>query len=241
MKLSTKIWEKALPIVHAIERHPFNQELMTGKLDIQRFGFFYNLDIRYLRLYSCCVARLAAKAPPKYMRTLLKFADTTLEYEQEMLHSYQNKYDIKEDQTLTPSFVSYTNHQLVTCLLDPFEVGIAVILPCLWIYLYLGAKMANKKVPHNIYQPWIDEYYSIEFIESVHTIIEIFDELGDLTSTDNQNKMSDVFLMSCRLEWHFIDDAYYKKILGPPNLHLASCFNNIGNLGHFSQQFRKGV
>ena len=47
---------------------------------------------------------------------------------------------------------------LATAYHEPWEVLMAALLPCFWIYWDVGNTIARKAAPDNPYRPWIDTY-----------------------------------------------------------------------------------
>ena len=209
MKLSTKAWEKSANIYNAIINHPFNQELMQGTLDKDKFAYYVEQDVLYLQDFSRCHAIIASKVPLEYMRSFLKYAEYTLIAEQEVVHQFFKKeFSFIETGLITPATLSYTSYMLRTCLNESVEVGLAALLPCFWVYREVGlfiAKHANKSNP---YSRWIETYSSEGFCSTVDKAIIIFDAMAANTTEAVREKMLDAFYKSACLEWHFWNDSY---------------------------------
>lgn len=221
MKLSQKAWNNSYAIIQAIKHHPFNQKLMQGTLALDKFAYYLEQDTHYLQDFARCHAILAAKAPLKYVRQFLGFADYTFIAEQELVHHFfRETFHFQNTGKITPAMVGYTSYLLNSCSLEPVEVGIAAILPCFWIYQKVGLEIAQQANPDNPFFRWIETYSSEAFAVSVNQMIDIFDEVAAKTSEEIQQKMLQAFYKSTCWEWHFWNDAYYEK-----SFDSIKCFN----------------
>ena len=213
MKLSTQAWNKSSKIYEAIIKHPFNQELMQGTLDKDKFAYYIEQDALYLQDFARCHAIIASKAPLEYVRCFLRYSDYTFVTEQEVVHQFFSKiFNFKKTNLISPATLGYTSYLLNICWSDPVEVGIAALLPCFWIYREVGLFIANNGVQNNPYARWIDTYSGDDFGNAVNEAIGIFDKLADNASDEIRNKMLEAFYKSSCLEWHFWNDSYDNKV-----------------------------
>ena len=211
--LSVQAWELSASIINAIKNHPFNQELMSGKLSRDRFTYYIEQDSLYLNDFSRCHAILATKVPPSYTQIFLKFSEYTLLAEQDAVHHFfKELFNFKSTNQITPATLCYTNYLLRTCLMEPVEVGIAAVLPCFWVYRDIGLYIAQSSANNNPYARWIETYSSDDFSQAVNQAISIFDELGLQTTEAIRQKMLDAFYKSTCFEWHFWNDAYNQVV-----------------------------
>lgn len=209
MKLSIKAWNKSSSIYEAIISHPFNQELMRGKLDKDKFACYIEQDVLYLQDFARCHAIMASKVPLEYVRSFLRYSDFTFAAEQEVVHQFfKESFGFKESGLVTPATISYTSYMLKSCLNDSLEIGMATLLPCFWIYREVGNYIAKHADKTNPYYRWIETYTSEGFSDTVDEAISIFDTLAKNTTEDVRQKMLDAFYKSACLEWHFWNDAY---------------------------------
>ncbi len=169
MKLSQQAWNDSSKVIEAIKAHPFNQELMQATLSLDKFAYYIEQDTLYLQDFARCHAMIASKAPLEYVRCFLRYADSAFVAEQQGIHHYFNDmFKFQKIGSLTPATLSYTNHILRICATQPVEVGVAAILPCLWVYREVGLFMAKKSKPDNPYARWIETYASDSFNETVN-------------------------------------------------------------------------
>lgn len=97
------------------------------------------------------------------------------------------------------------------------------LLPCFWVYMHVGKVMLKlreelgdsvKRIPQ--FDAWIDLYASEEFEKEVSDYIAMVDDIGkdeiyvndyDGDAEDMQSKMQEHFIMCCKLEHMFWDQA----------------------------------
>lgn len=209
------LWQDIASIFRSIIDHPFNQGLVDGKLSDDVFLFYIKQDIFYLQEYAKCFSLLASKAPHDLIETLLSFASGALVGEQEMVHDFfhQEKNFSIPKETLMPAALSYTSYLLKTCSLSSFETGLSSLLSCPWVYFELAKVLKKQSSKNNKYQHWIDAYSSKDFEESTNKMIKIVDQIALSASENEKQKMRESFYLATLLEWHFWDDAYYKRQL----------------------------
>lgn len=213
MKLSKQAWEMSSGIIEAIIQHPFNQELMIGNLERDKFAYYIEQDSLYLQDFARCHAMIASKISLSHVRQFLTYADNTFIAEQEVVHQFFKKtFGFKETGFLTPATLSYTSYMLRICSIESVEVAVAVILPCFWVYREVGLFIAKNSNNKNPYARWIETYSGEDFCKTVEEVIGIFNYLADNSTHSTQQKMLDAFYKSTCLEWHFWNDAYNKTV-----------------------------
>src|SRR5205823_9430160 len=79
--------------------------------------------------------------------------------------------------------------------LDPWEVLVAALLPCFWIYWDVGCAIARTAAPQNPYKAWIDTYADERFGEAVRTVIAITDR----RSEEHTSELQSLAYLVCRL------------------------------------------
>ncbi len=214
MKLSEKVWAASQPVYDAILQHPFNQKLAQGSLSQDVFSYYIEQDSLYLNDFARCHTIIASKIAAPHVRTFLKYAESALVTEQEVVHQFfRETLPVAPTGQVSPATLSYTSYLLKTCAYEPLEVSVAAVLPCFWIYRESGRWLAQVSRSDNPYQRWIDTYANEDFYRTVEEIIGIFDELGAGVGASLQQKMQEAFYRSTCLEWHFWNDAYQKRAL----------------------------
>ena len=213
MKLSERAWGSCSEVIEAIKVHPFNQELMDGKLPMNKFAYYIEQDALYLKDFARSLAIIASKVPIEYLRDFLCFSESTFIAEQEILHKFfRRTFSFRKTKLLTSATLGYTSYLLNICSNKPVEIGIAAVLPCFWVYREIGLFIAKQSKRNNPYARWIETYTSDDFSSTVDKVIDIFNALARNTTDAVQNKMLDAFYKSTCLEWHFWNDCYSETV-----------------------------
>jgi thiaminase/transcriptional activator TenA len=211
MRLSLRAAIETASICKEIINHPFNHGMRNGDLHSEKFSYYSEQDLLYLRELKCRYTTLAAKAPPQYRGDFLNYADSTLICEQEMLQFLEKTFSFNKTGFIAPATLGYINHLLHNCTNEPFEVAVASLLPCFTVYRDIGLSFRHNPSANNPYAPWNEAYSCKDFSDSVNRAVEIFDELADNANEATRQKMLKVYGVSCRFEWRFFDDAYHQR------------------------------
>jgi thiaminase/transcriptional activator TenA len=213
MKFTLQLWEETKWIYEKIIHLPFNQELMKGTLKKDRFIFYVRQDSLYLLDYCRVLAVIASKLD-KSERILqfLKFAEDCILVEKAMHEKFLSEYKKEElESQKSPACFAYTNFLLSTVAFRSTEEATASILPCFWIYREVGNYIYSRADTPNPYQEWIDMYSAEEFRKATDIAIEVTDEMANRASSIIRSKMTDVFVLSTKLEYIFWESAYKKE------------------------------
>jgi thiaminase/transcriptional activator TenA len=215
MSLAQEAWKFSSKIVESIGLHPFSKQLGDGTLDIAVFKFFLEQDFFYLNKFAECNAIISAKVKGKYVNLFLDNAvgaSRIVQKEREVVGKYLGKETELKKDDLSLATIAYVNFIQNICNNFTLEESVSVILPCLWLYKHLGEQYDTQDLNNSYYRDWIKTYTEYEFVESVEKFKEMFDELGRNATESLRNKMLDKFYKSMCLEWHFINDAYNRKL-----------------------------
>src|SRR5207253_4686664 len=155
--------------------------LAAGGLSRERFRFYITQDAIYLGQYARVLALAAAKAPE--IATLQAFANSALgavAVEQALHGRYLQEFGVDPAAVLAaepaPDCLAYTSFLLATAHQQPWEVLVAALLPCFWIYWDVASAITRGAAPNNRYQAWIDTYADPAFGEAVQRVIDIADQ-----------------------------------------------------------------
>jgi thiaminase (transcriptional activator TenA) len=111
----------------------------------------------------------------------------------------------------SPDCLAYTNFLIAAAYHEPWEVLVAALLPCFWIYWDVGCAIAQKAAPENPYRAWIDTYSDERFGEAVRTVIVAADRAAAATTAATRADMLSAFVRACQYEWLFWDGAYQRR------------------------------
>ena len=132
------------------------------------------------------------------------------------LHAnYFSRFGVSPEDFLTieptPACEHYVSYLLRVAALQPFEVTLAALLPCFWIYREVGKHIVGHAAVPNPYQAWIDTYAGADFEQAVDAVIAVTDAVGRDASQTTVVAMHRAFARACQLEWMFWDSAYQLK------------------------------
>ncbi len=206
-------WQRTAPLRAAIDALPFNQELAAGTLSRDRFQCYIIQDALYLYEYGRALALAGARGPDS--ETLKAFATAALgavEVELALHGTYLKAYGVDPSaltpEAVSPDCLSYTSYLMATAYHEPFEVLLAALLPCFWLYWDVGNTIARKAAPNNPYQAWIDTYSSEGFGDVVKSVIAATDRAAEGTTPVIRERMMTAFIRCSQYEWLFWDGAY---------------------------------
>jgi thiaminase/transcriptional activator TenA len=210
---SQDAWQRIEPFYGAILDLPFNRELAAGTLSRERFTFYLLQDANYLTYFARALAVTAARAPDS--DALIQFAGSAREavvVERALHEGFFKDYGILPSQAAaiepSPTCAHYTHYLLAVAHNAPYEVSVAALLPCFWIYWEVGKHLLGTAQPDNPYQAWIDTYADEAFAQGVRKVIAISDQMAEAASPTVHDQMFRAFVRAAQLEWMFWDSAH---------------------------------
>jgi thiaminase (transcriptional activator TenA) len=213
VSFSHDAWQRIAPLYDAILDLPFNRELAAGTLSRERFVFYLLQDAHYLTYFARALALTAARAPDS--DALIQFAGSAREavvVERALHEGFFKQYGISPAQAAaaepSPTCAHYSHYLLALAHNAPYEVVVAALLPCFWIYWEVGKHLLNTARPNNPYQAWIDTYADEAFAEGVRKVLAIGDQTAGAASPTVRDQMHRAFVRAAQLEWMFWDSAY---------------------------------
>ena len=79
----------------------------------------------------------------------------------------------------SPDCLGYTSFLLATAYHEPWEVLMAALLPCFWIYWDVGNAIAREAAADNPYRAWIDTYSDEGFGNAVRAVMAATDKAAE--------------------------------------------------------------
>lgn len=210
---SQEAWQNTARLRHAIHRLPFNTELAAGTLDRDRFQAYIVQDSLYLGQYYRALALAAARAPDTAAaQVFAEFAVQVVAVEQALHGRYLQQFGIDPGSVTvldaSPDCFAYTSFLIATAYQEPWEILVAALLPCFWIYWDVGVAVSRQAAPANPYRAWIDTYADEHFGEAVQRVIAIADHAAEAAPPRVRSMMLAAFVRSSQYEWLFWDGAY---------------------------------
>jgi len=215
-QFSEAAWQRSAKLRQAIDALPFNTELTAGTLSRERFQGYIVQDALYLGQYSRILAIAGARGPDA--ATLRAFGACALEavaVEQALHERYLTEFGVDPARLIDaepwPDCLGYTSFLLAAAYHEPWEVLVAALLPCFWIYWDVGTRIAKTAATANPYRAWIETYADEGFGEAVRTVIGITDQAAAATTSAIRDRMMTAFMRSTQYEWLFWDGAYQQR------------------------------
>jgi len=213
---SEAAWQNTENSRRAISALPFNRELAAGRLSVERFRFYVIQDALYLGQYSRALAIAAARAPdPAALHVFAQSALEAVSVEQALHAGYMKQFGVTADAFAaaepTPDCLGYTSFLMAAAYHEPWEILLAALLPCFWIYWDVGTEISRRAAPDNPYRAWIDTYADEGFGAAVRAVIAITDTAAAATTDAVRARMMTAFIRSTQYEYMFWDGAYQQR------------------------------
>lgn len=210
MGLSKKLWASIGDVFASILEHPFIRGLTSGDLEEGKFKHYIIQDHIYLGEFRRVLSLAAAKSEREEAALIfLRSASEIIKVEEELHRSFLSDWGIGRENikaTVSPSNLLYTSYLFSVALLGTFNELAASVLPCYWIYMEVGRRLAEKGSPNPLYKRWIDTYGGQRYEEGVRRIIGVVDE--SKPSPTEEEKMLRNFRLAAIFEYMFWDSAY---------------------------------
>jgi thiaminase (transcriptional activator TenA) len=214
MPFTDQLREAADPIWSAQHEHPFVRGIGEGSLHPRKFRHYIRQDYLFLIDYARLLALACARAPRlAEMRRFAQLAQAVLGSEMELHRSYAADWGISaaelEAEQPTATTRAYTDFLLRTAALADYGELAAALLPCMWGYQELAARLAERgRSSEELYARWIDEYAGAEFGE-LTTWCKALTNAAE--GTGDRDRMTDAFLTSSRYELAFWDASWREE------------------------------
>jgi thiaminase len=151
-------WEKAAPLIAITEKHPFLVAMVDGTLPLENFRYYVVQDALYLHDFADCLERLShtctrssegedlSTATDSDSDRLQAFARGAREAELSLHHSFFAEWSISADGVeQMPNTLMYTSYMKRVVSTRPYAEGLAVMLPCFWVYAHVGEAMLKLR------------------------------------------------------------------------------------------------
>ena len=214
---SVNAWQRNLEIYNKILEMPFNCELMKGTLKQSRFKHYMIQDAHYLEGFARALSLASAKGlNADHVVHFATAAQIAIIVERSLHADFFTQFGISKESfeaaEPTPVCEHYVSYLLRIAALEPFEVVIAALLPCFWIYREVGKHIHHQATQNNPYQAWIDTYAGEEFDEAVEAVISVANDVAATASPRMVEAMHHAFTRASQLEWMFWQSAYNESI-----------------------------
>lgn len=205
------------------EKHPFLVAMVYGTLDINCFQYYVIQDALYLHHFADCLRRLSQHPSIVHdassQQKLKGFAIGAEEAELSLHNSFFQQWNIptsRDSDEQMPYTLLYTSYMKNIVTTGTYEEGLAVLLPCFWVYGHVGDILLKlrhelgdsvRRLPQ--YDAWIDMYGGEEFGRIVREYRDMVDVAirDNITNETLLHRMEFHFHKCCQLEHMFWDQA----------------------------------
>jgi len=206
-------WQANLALFEATRDMAFNRELADGVLAEGKFRHYIIQDAHYLEGFARGLSLVAAKGwSADHVVQFAKSAEVAIQVERELHAEYFDRFGVSRDTfeaaELSPACHHYVSFLQASCAQEAFEVGLAALLPCFWIYREVGLAIHQRAEPDNPYRAWIDTYAGVDFSEAVDGVLDTIDRVASDCAPRSLQRMQLAYRRSAQLEWMFWDSAY---------------------------------
>jgi thiaminase/transcriptional activator TenA len=214
VSLAAELRTAAAGVWEAQHAHPFVRGIGDGSLEEARFRFYVRQDYRFLVDYGRLLALGAARAPRvAEMRRFAGLSQAVLETEMALHVGFAERWGITaealEAEAEAPATAAYTNFLLRTAALGDYAELVAALLPCVWGYAEIGARLAEAGMPdHAGYTAWIAVYADPEFQALAAWARELTEAAGGDAGPGARERMHAAFVASSEHELAFWEAAW---------------------------------
>jgi thiaminase/transcriptional activator TenA len=218
MRFTEQVRQQAAGVRAQVLQHPFVTGIGNGTLPLAAFRYYMCQDYVFLIEYCRVLALAVAKAED--LETMGRFAallHATLHTEMALHRDFAAQFGISvadlEATRAAPSTRSYTQHLLTTAYAGSLTDITAALLPCMWDYSDIGQRLAAQGVPASqpLYAEWIRMYATPEFGALATWLRALLDRLARHAALAEQDRLTRLFIDSCRYEYLFWDMAYRQE------------------------------
>ncbi|GMH48934.1 hypothetical protein TrRE_jg2577 [Triparma retinervis] len=235
MTVCEELWMAAQTtgVLDATEKHPFLLQMLSGSLPLPTFKHYVVQDAMYLTEFAKCLRSLGSAAPtPALAARFEDFAKGAEEAEMGLHRGYFDSWGIApvvggggkggETQTekvdFTPTTMMYTSYMKAVVATRPWREGVAALLPCFWVYQWVGEIMLKKredmkgKGEYNskenaVYDKWIDMYGGDEFEKEVREYKQILEDASVGVDDEGMERMKMHMKRGCVFEYMFWEQS----------------------------------
>ena len=154
-----RLWDSAISLISATEKHPFLIGLVKGTLSLDSFRYYVLQDSIYLHEFADCLQRLSSTPglPSADALQLQEHATNTKRAELALHENFfktwnivpgseeQNSIGGPAEQEQMPNTLLYTSYMKRVVTTRCHAEGLAVMLPCYWVYKHIGNCMLKLR------------------------------------------------------------------------------------------------
>jgi len=202
-EVARRWWDEVADVRAAIEEHPFVRSLGDGTLDRDAFVHYLGQDALYLRDYARALATAGALAPSADEQSFWARSAHGAIAAELALHAGFLPEGTLFSREARPETTAYVNHLLATAARADYDVLVAALLPCYWLYAHVGRLLHARSGPGHPYAAWLETYADPQFAATTRSAIEIVTTRAAAADGERRAAMRAAFVASCRHELAF--------------------------------------
>lgn len=146
-RVAQDFWDAAAPMISVTEKHPFLTAMVDGSLAEPNFRYYVVQDALYLKDFATCLRKLGQTEgiPENESKQLEGFAISAEEAELSLHNSFFKQWNIEATAEQMPHTLLYTSYMERIVATRPYAEGLAVLLPCFWVYMHVGNEMLELR------------------------------------------------------------------------------------------------
>jgi thiaminase len=193
-------WLEIAEVRDAVDACDFVQGLADGTVSSDDFTWYLAQDALYLDAYAAVLNRLAELASdPEERAFWAKGAEECIEEEAAMHRDWLAGADRA---TPSPTTEAYLQH-LSASVERGYDVGVAAVLPCYWMYADIGSRLSRDVPDAHPYGDWLRTYGDPVFAEAAEQARDVTDRVARASDGKTRAEMARAFVRSAELELEF--------------------------------------
>lgn len=223
------VWADIADVRQRIDSLTFLREMAGGTLDPRAFANYILQDAFYLAGYSRALALLSSRAPqPGEQLFWAQSAGQAIAEEkglhEALLASEEFGPAAREilgdrgraalESVASPTTVGYTSYLIAAAASAPYEVAVAAVLPCYWVYADVGHTLTSElgdTLRGHPYEAWIAAYGDPAFDAVTEGAIAIFERAASDADEATRARMRETFRRASIYEHDFWNTAYAQE------------------------------
>lgn len=193
-------WLEISDVREATDMCAFVQGLADGSVAAADFTWYLAQDAVYLEAYAAVLARLGRLADdPGEQELWARGAEECIEEEAALHRDWLGGAEPVRPSATTEAYLAH----LAASVERGYEVGVAAVLPCYWMYADIGTRLSHDVPDSHPYAAWLRTYGDPAFAEAAERAREVTDRVAAAADARTRAEMAQAFRRSAELELDF--------------------------------------
>ena len=216
---------EADPVWRRILGHSFLLEAAQGTLPLEKFQYYLKQDHAYLFEYCRFLALAASRSESLgHIHFFSEVLRSEFEFEMEMQRGLATQVGLDAEElagaTMAPTTKAYTSFLIKVAATEDLGGALAALSPCPLSYVEIATSLApsrrgivagdsaSRSSVEGAYDKWLEAYASSKSVEVCDKLRGLLDDVGQVVSASQKDRMVRNFLDASRYEYMFWDMAY---------------------------------